>query len=95
MLYKEITIRGMKFHACEFPLAAKNLLVLRGTKGYIMCGYLDMAAAEKFNDVAVKVVNVACIEDVLAATVCACSSAAAACGIAAGQPIADVLPIIA
>ena len=69
-------------------LMTKSLVVLRGQKGYIMCGYLNMAAADKFNDVAVKITGVASIEDALNASAVEVSAAAKRLGIRVGQPVA-------
>jgi uncharacterized protein YunC (DUF1805 family) len=60
-----------------------------------MCGYLDMNAADKFNDVAIKVTGVSTIEDALAATAVSVSRAAVSLGVSPGQPIREVLEIIA
>lgn len=76
-------------------LQSKNLILLRGPKGYVMCGYLDMEVADKFKDVAVKIVGVASIEDALETQVHSSSLAAKELGINPGQPIAEVLKIIA
>lgn len=76
-------------------LQDKNLILLRGSHGYVMCGYLNMKAAEKFKDVAVKVTGVSSIDDALAASVHSCSSSARKLGIYKGQPIKEVLRSIA
>ncbi|MDD4955076.1 MAG: DUF1805 domain-containing protein [Candidatus Omnitrophica bacterium] len=72
-------------------LQQKNLIVLRGSRGYIMCGYLNLEAAEKFEEVAVKIVGVATLNDALNASVNSCTSAAARLGIKEGQPVKDIL----
>lgn len=76
-------------------LGNKNLVVLKGTQGYVMCGYLDLSAADKFNDAAVRITGVSNIREALNASVSSCSVAAKQLGIYAGQPIKDVLKIIA
>jgi len=76
-------------------LQSKNFIVLRGAKGYIMCGYLNMDAANKFNDVAVKITGVASIEEALKASAAELSTAAAAAGIKIGQPVKEILELIA
>ena len=76
-------------------LQDKNLILLRGSRGYVMCGYLNMKAAEKFKDVAVKVTGVSSIDDALAASAHSCSSSARKLGIYKGQPIKEVLRSIA
>jgi uncharacterized protein YunC (DUF1805 family) len=95
MITQTIKVDGKEIQVIVLPLQSKNLIILRGANGYVMCGYLDMSVADKFNDVAIKVTGVSGIDDVLNAKVNSCSSAAAKLGIAAGQPIKEVLKIIA
>ncbi|MCM8819186.1 MAG: DUF1805 domain-containing protein [Candidatus Omnitrophica bacterium] len=94
---KEVKLKvGKKFvKALIFPLQTKNLIIIRGSKGYIMCGYLNLAVADKFGDLAVKVVGVNTIEDVLKAKVFGLSKLAKKIGIFKGQPIKEVLKVIA
>jgi len=95
MELKKIKVGRKTIVGLTLPLQTKNLIVLRGAKGYIMCGYLDMNAADKFNDVAIKVTGVSTIEDALAATAVSVSRAAVSLGVSPGQPIREVLEIIA
>jgi uncharacterized protein YunC (DUF1805 family) len=81
--------------ATLIPLLGKNLIILRGSKGYVMCGYVNLAVAEKFKDVAVKIVGVKTIKDALNAKVHSCTSPARKLGIRKGLPIKEVLKIIA
>lgn len=76
------------------PLQSKNLVVLAGSRGYVMCGYLDLKTADKFKDVAVKITGVSTINDALNATVHSCSSGAKKLGIAKGTPIKNLLKVI-
>ncbi len=95
ILYQKVPVKGKYVEGLVFSLGKHNLVVLKGQKGYVMCGYLNMEAAEKFSEVAVQIKGVATLEDVLAAEVFACTSAAEKLGIHKGQPIKDVLEIIA
>jgi len=81
--------------ACLVKLGTKNLILLKGRRGYVMCGYLNMKAAEKFKDVAVKITGVKSMQDALKTTVHSCTSAARRLGIRKDQPIKEVLKIIA
>jgi len=81
--------------AISMKLSSKNLVLLKASKGYVMCGYLNLAAAEKFKDVAIKITGVSTIKDALGAKVFACTSPAKRLGIKKGQPIKEVLKIIA
>ena len=91
---RKIPVGSEFVEAVAMTLLSKNLVVIRGSKGYVMCGYLDMSVAEKFNDVAVKVTGVATIDDALQSTVHSCSCAARNLGIREGQPVKDILPLI-
>ncbi|MFH1768709.1 MAG: DUF1805 domain-containing protein [Candidatus Omnitrophota bacterium] len=61
--YKKIAVGKNILEAVVFKLSKKNLIVIRGNKGYVMCGYLDLAAADKFKDVAVKITGVSTVKD--------------------------------
>ena len=76
-------------------LVDKNLIILKGSQGYIMCGYLNLSAANKFREVAVKVTGVSSIEDVLKAKVHSLSYEAEKLGLRRNQKIKDVIKIIA
>ncbi len=92
---KEIKIEGKTIEVLATKLGAKNLVLLKGAKGYVMCGYLNLEVAEKFNDVAVKITGVSTIEEALKAQAHSCTSRAKTLGIKDGQPIKEVLAIIA
>ena len=81
--------------AILIPLMSKNLILLRGTKGYIMCGYLNLKVAEKLKDVAIKIMGVSSIKDALKAKVHSCTSPARKLGIRKGLPVKEALKIIA
>jgi uncharacterized protein YunC (DUF1805 family) len=93
--YKKIKIGKKSIHALSMKLGEKNLIVLRGSKGYVMCGYLNLDAAEKFKEAAVKIVKVATIKEALNSEVFECSFQAKRLGICKKQAIKDVLKIIA
>ncbi len=76
-------------------LGKKRLIVLCGRRGYVMCGYLNLQVANKFKDRAVVVTGVSSINEALAAKVFALTNEAKAIGLNKGQPIKDVLKIIA
>lgn len=93
--YRKIKAAKKYIEALETKLGNKSLIVLKGEKGYVMCGYLDMVAADKFNDIAVKITGVSGIKDALKASAAGVSNAAKKAGIYIGQPIKEVLEIIA
>lgn len=93
--YKKIKAGKNYVEAFLIKLLSKNLIFMRGRKGYIMCGYLNLKAAEKFKDVAVKITGVSTIKEALKAAVHSSTKAAAKLGIYKDQPVKEVLKIIA
>ncbi len=91
---KKISIGESFVLAISLKLLEKNLLVIRGNKGYIMCGYLDLNTADKFAEVAVKIKGPNTIEEALEAKVDSCSKGAEELGIYKNQDVKDVLKII-
>lgn len=54
---KQLTIKGTKAQGILISSPGgeghPNLILVQGEKGYLMCGYLNLEAAEKFGDAAV------------------------------------------
>ena len=92
---KTIKVGNRSIQAYFFPLQTKNLIFFKGSKGYIMCGYLNLAVSRKFNDVAAKIIGVSSIEDALKAKIHSCTVPARRLGIKPGQPVKEALGIIA
>jgi uncharacterized protein YunC (DUF1805 family) len=92
---KRIKIGKKSVEAFAIRLLSKTFVLLRGSKGYVMCGYLNLKTAQKFGDVAVKITGVTTIEEALKAKVHFCTPAAKRLGIHKGQPIKEALKIIA
>lgn len=67
-----------------------NMLLILCKKGYVMCGYLNAEAAEKFGDAAA-VVGGSCFEETLANSVKAVTPEAAALGVAVGMTGAEAV----
>ena len=95
MVCKKIKIGSKTITAISLKLLKKTLIVLRGRRGYIMCGYLDLSAANKFNDAAIKITGVSNLTQALTARVFAASQQARKLGIYKGQPIKEAPKIIA
>lgn len=72
-------------------LLSKNFILLRGSKGYVMCGYLDMKTADKFKDVAVKITGVSTINEALKAKAASASAAAKRIGLYKNEPVRSIL----
>ncbi|HVO37009.1 MAG TPA: DUF1805 domain-containing protein [Candidatus Acidoferrum sp.] len=67
------------------------LLAIMGSKGFVMCGFLSMEAAEKVGVVAAIVSGVKTFEDVLNGQVKAVSSKAKSLGVEVGMKGAEAL----
>ena len=92
---KRINIGKRHIDAIAVRLLQQSLIVLKGSKGYVMCGYLNLKIAEKFKDAAIKIVGVSSIEEALGSKVYALTSAARKLGVRKGQAVKEVLKIIA
>lgn len=71
-----------------------NMIIVQGEKGYLMCGYLNLAAAEKFGDAAV-LVGGADFAAVLANPIKGCTEAAKNAGVTEGMTGAQAAAILA
>ena len=68
-----------------------NLLLIKGEKGFVMCGYLSGEVAERVGLAAVIVSGVSSFDDVLNAEVKFATSAAKALGVEEGKVVKDVI----
>ena len=80
-----VTINGQTLDAVAFPTEHSVVLMIRGKKGLLGCGYLSVATADKTGDAVAIVSGVKNYDDMLKAEVKAVSAAAAALGVAAGM----------
>jgi uncharacterized protein YunC (DUF1805 family) len=65
-------------------LGKAPLLLIQTKKGYVMCGYLNMVAANKLGDIAGKVTGVKTLDDVLNASIIEVSENAKKIGLSEG-----------
>lgn len=80
--------------ALSFSLGAKSLVLVKAKRGFIMCGYLNLRAAEKFYDAACVVKGVANIDDLLNATVAGLTKNAKALGVRKGMPAREAIKFL-
>jgi uncharacterized protein YunC (DUF1805 family) len=69
----------------KIDMKVAPLLLIKTGKGFVMCGYLNIEAAEKMGDVAARVSGVKTFEDVLNAKVNMLTSKAKELGIKEGM----------
>lgn len=94
MIIEQIKLERGIATGLNFELQHASLLVVKADLGFVMCGYLDMATAEKLGDVAVRVSGVNNFEDVLAAEVKYITPKAKELGITVGMKARDALELM-
>lgn len=86
-----IVIGGITFQTAALPTANSIILLVRGQKANLGCGYFSIAAAEKLKDRFAIARGVSSIDELLAAPVADLSPEAAACGVTPGMTGKDAL----
>lgn len=81
------SFQGMKSSIPGGP----NLLLIKGEKGFVMCGYLSSDVAERVGLAAAIVSGVNTFEEVLNAEIKYATSAANELGVEAGQVVKEVI----
>jgi uncharacterized protein YunC (DUF1805 family) len=82
---------GLERHRIDLKLP---LLVVRGTRGVLACGYLNVETFNKTGEAGAIVSGVRTFDDMLTAKVVAASTAAAQAGILPGMTGAEVVELI-
>ena len=89
---KQLDVRGKSVLGVEIQLPnSPPLVLLIGEKGFVMCGYLNIEAAERAGAMAARVVGVRSVEDVLDKEIVEVTSKARENGLAPGRRVRDVL----
>lgn len=73
---------------------APPLILIRGDKGFIMCGYLNIDVAEKLGIPAIRVSGVKNIEEMIEKMISEATTKAVELGIKPGMKVKDVLSIL-
>ncbi|MBQ4106100.1 MAG: DUF1805 domain-containing protein [Lentisphaeria bacterium] len=85
MEFDTVQLDGRAHAAATLPMTHGVLLVIYAPKGVLGCGYLSLAAAEKFSDPLAIVTGVRTYDDMLRAEIKQVSTAAAALGVKPGM----------
>ena len=86
---KNGTVLGIRIDLNIAPI-----LVMKADKGFVMCGYLNIDAAEKMGDVAARVSGVRTFEDVLEARINQATTKANGLGIKEGMTGREALELL-
>ncbi len=70
------------------------LVIIRGRKGFVMCGYLDINVTNKLGLIAARVVGVKSIEEMLEKKIVNVTSKARELGIKEGMKVKEILELI-
>ena len=82
---------GLKAVMKELP----PLLLVKGDKGFVMCGYLSIDVAERLGAAAAVVSGVSSLNDVLNAEIRSATTKAKALGLEPGKVVRDVIGALA
>ena len=91
----QVTIDGKTCWYVEFATPKTKLLVIRGEKGILGCGYFNMNVAEKIDEALAIVRGVQSVEDMLEGEVKKASPAAQALGVNPGMTGRQAMQIMA
>ncbi len=92
---KNLNIAGRSLTGMEIELPnAPNLVLLRGEKGFVMCGYLNIDVCEKLGIIAAMVSGVKTVEDLLDAQIKASTTKAKELGIVPGKKVREIIDLI-
>lgn len=91
---QEVEIKGKLYKYVRVEMDAAPLVLLKGSGGYVMCGYLNLEAAEKLGDAAVRVTGVKDLDTVLQSKAAGVTSRATALGIQQGQKVVDFIHLL-
>jgi uncharacterized protein YunC (DUF1805 family) len=91
MKTQTISLKKGKATGHCIDLGKAPLLIIQAKKGYVMCGYLNMNAANKIGDIAGKVTGVKTFDDMLSADVVEVSESAKLAGLKEGMNVKDFL----
>ena len=90
----KITLDNGQATGFLIDLGAAPLVLIKAKKGYVMCGYLNIGAANKLGDIAGRVTGVKTFDDVLNSVVVEVSENAKKIGLKEGMKAKDFLNAI-
>ncbi len=92
-----LRVKNIKDGVIGFEIELPNappLILIRGKRGFIMCGYINLDVAEKLGLVVVRVSGVSSIEEMLEKEVSNATSRAKEIGIKDGVKVKDIIDLI-
>ncbi|UCD45546.1 MAG: DUF1805 domain-containing protein [Candidatus Bathyarchaeota archaeon] len=93
---EKVVVDGSRFLGLKSEFEGlPPLLLVKGEKGFVMCGYLNIDAAEKVGATAAVVSGVSSFEDILNAEIRSATSKAKALGLEPGMVVREVIGVLA
>jgi len=92
-----LRVKNIKDGVIGFEIELSNappLILIRGKRGFVMCGYINLDVAEKLGLVVVRVSGVSSIEEMLEKEVSNATSKAKEIGIKDGVKVKDIIDLI-
>ncbi len=86
-----VKIGSRMYSYVKVDMGAAPLVLLKGERGFAMCGYLSLEAAEKLGDIAVRATGVKDLATLLNAKVAGVTSGARNAGIREGDKVSDIV----
>ncbi|MFQ6052392.1 MAG: YunC family protein [Candidatus Hydrothermarchaeota archaeon] len=90
---EELEIEKSKVLGIKVDLPLAPLILLKGKRGFLMCGYLNIQTAEKLGDSCAMVTGVRTFEDVMNADIKAVTTRAKNLGIREGMKGREAIKI--
>ena len=78
---EKVRIDNQDFEGVEIPTPTANILMIKGQKGFLGCGYFDIETANKLNEPVAIVTGVKTYDDMLEAKVIKVSQSAQELGV--------------
>ena len=88
---EDIDVGGKKAQGVVIELPEAPMVLALGSKGYLVCGYMNLEAGEKFGACCAVVHGVRTVQDILDGKVAAVSSKAKALGVSEGMSGRDAI----
>ncbi len=92
-----LRVKNIKDGVIGFEIELPNappLILIRGKRGFIMCGYINLDVVEKLDLVVARVSGVSSVEEMLEKEVSNATSRAKEIGIKVGVKVKDIIDLI-
>ncbi len=89
-----VEIADRQFQYVRMDMFGAPLVLLKGKRGFVMCGYLNIQASDKLGDVGIRVTGVKNLDDMVKAKVSDVTSKAESLGIKPGSNVSDILHLL-